>query len=368
MKVVITTDCFLPRWDGVARFLNELLPFLDCEVVVFAPDFGSLPALPPNVSVHRFSKVQWRFGDIYFALPDRSLMKKHISDADVVFNQTIGPIGKAGIRLARKLKKPVVSFVHSIEWRLVALSIRRFRRLAGWIVRRRARKLYNKCSLLLVPSHEVEDLLTGNRIRTRKEVVHLGVDVQRFRPPHSKAVAKRRIGLSPSSMVVGFCGRIGREKSLPTLVDAFHRLRRKLKDSLLLVVGEGLEDEIRPSDTIVRAGRQDDVVPFLQAMDVFVLPSLTETTSLATLEAMSCAVPVVVTPVGNLREYILDGQNGLFFSREDPAALAERLVAVLSNDQLRSKLGSEARKTIVEKFSWKVSADMIVSWLKEAAR
>jgi len=359
MKVVITTDCFLPRWDGVARFLHELVPELQgVEVVIFAPKFDGMPKLPSNVLLVRFPLIRWQFGDIYFARPDKKQMKEHIRSADVVFNQTIGPIGKRGVLLAHKYKKRIVSFVHSVEWKLVYLAIKRLRAIAGWFVKRRARRLYNLCSLLLVPSHEVADLLSGNKVKTPKEVVHLGVDVSRFVPAHSVAVAKRKIGLKPNVPIVGFSGRIAREKDLPTLLKAFRRVRRQI-DARLLVVGEGLEHEIPASKTVIRVGHQDDVIPYLQAMDVFVLPSLTETTSLATMEAMACGVPPIVTPVGNLREYIVDGQNGLVFARGDVDTLAEKLRLLLSNDSLRVRVGREARKTIVDSYAWSSAAKKI---------
>ncbi|MBW3019506.1 glycosyltransferase family 4 protein [Candidatus Woesearchaeota archaeon] len=369
MRLVISTDCFLPRWDGVARFIKEFLPYVkDWKVTIFAPDFDGDVHLPSNVSVLRFPLVKYRFGDIYFSNPDKKVMASAIKNADVVFNQTIGPIGGFAIKLAKKFKKPVVSYVHSIEWTLVALAIRRFRAMAGWIVRRRAKSLYNKCSLLLVPSHEVEDLLTGNKIKALKKVIHLGVDIDSFVPTHSKAVAKRKVNLSPDSLVVGFCGRIAREKDLPTLVDAFKKVHKKIDNSVLLVVGAGLEHEIPASKTIVRAGAQDDVIPFLQAMDVFVLPSLTETSSLATMEAMACGVPPIVTPVGNLREYIEDGVNGYFFPRSDAEKLAKRLTELLANENLRNKMGSAARKTIVDNYSWQKAAGKIRQALLTAAK
>ena len=369
MKLVISTDCFLPRWDGIARFLSELMPYLkDWEVTIFAPDFDGEVVLPKNVSLLRFPLVKMRFGDIYFCKPDKKVMRDVICKADVVFNQTIGPVGAAAIKLAKKCRKPVVSFVHSVEWTLVSLAVKRFKWLAGWFVKCRARSLYNKCSALIVPSHEVEDLLAHNKIHTKMKVIHLGVDVSRFTPTHSKAVPKRKLQIPHDSLVVGFCGRIAREKDLPTLVEAFAKARKKFDNAVLLIVGEGLENEIPASKNIIRAGRQDYVVPYLQAMDVFVLPSLTETSSLATMEAMSCGLPVVVTPVGNLREYIEDGVNGFFFPRSDPDKLADCLVRLLANERLRIKVGSAARKTIVDGYSWQNSAENIKRVLKNTAR
>ncbi len=361
MKLVITTDCFLPRWDGIARFLSELLPGLaqTMQITVFAPKFpGKLPIIR-GVKVIRFPLGTMQFGDIVFSKPEKDVMEKVIKDADVVFNQTIGPVGIAGIRIARKHRKPVVGFAHSIEWELVSRALRYGRWFARTGVRWFARHMYNKYSLLFVPSKEVEDILTGNKIRTKMEVVHLGVNLQQFMPPKSKAASKKKIGIASNKRVVGFCGRIAREKDLPTLHEAFKKVQQKAHNTVLLIVGEGLEKEIPASRSVLRVGRQDNVVPFLQAMDIFVLPSLTETSSLATMEAMAVGLPVVVTPVGNIREYVVDGKNGLIFPRQKVNSLAEKLEYLLKHAKLRTQLGKEARKTIAGHYSWQTTIEKI---------
>ena len=361
MKIVITTDCFIPRWDGIARFLSLLIPELagDMQVTVFAPKFkGKLPVLK-GVRVIRFPLINLQFGDIFFCKPDKDIMKKVIRDADVVFNQTIGPVGQAGIKIASKFNKPVVSYIHSVDWELAKRAMKRFKWFAAWYVRWLARRLYNKCSLLLVPSDEVADLLSGNKIRTKKELVHMGVATARFVPPESKSAAKKRLGIPAGKQVIGFCGRIAREKDLPTLYEAFKRVHSKRRKTVLLIVGEGLEQEIPASRHVIRVGRQDNVVPFLQAMDVFVLPSFTETSSLATMEAMSVGLPIVVTPVGNIREYVVAGKNGLLFARQDVSGLAERLVYLLKRPKLRRSLGAAARQTIMKDYSWQQTVGKI---------
>lgn len=359
MKLVVTTDCFLPRWDGIARFLSLLLPELakDLQITVFAPKFeGKFPIIK-GVRVVRFPLLDFQFGDIRFCRPDKEVMRQVISEADVVFNQTIGPVGQAGIRIAYKLNKPVISYIHSIEWELAHRAMKHLKGLAAWFVRSVARNLYNKCSLLLVPSSEVADLLSGAGIKTKKEVVHLGVDTSRFVPPRSKSSAKNKIDIPAGKRVIGFCGRIAREKDLPTLYAAFERVHAKFRDTVLLVVGEGLDVPV--SRHVIHVGRQDDVVPFLQAMDVFVLPSLTETSSLATMEAMSVGLPVIVTPVGSIREYIINKKNGLLFSRQDVNELVNDLSSLLKNAKLRKSLGRSARATIIRDYSWSACVEKL---------
>ena len=361
MKLVVTTDCFLPRWDGIARFLSLILPELakTMHIVVFAPKFPGKVPMPKGVKVIRFPLVNWQFGDIFFCSPDKDVMRKVIKDADVVFNQTIGPVGQAGIKIAKKFDKPVVSYIHSIEWELARRAVKQYKWFAGWYVGWLARRLYNKCSLLLVPSGEVADLLSGHKVKTKKELVHMGVATSRFMPPESKSSAKRKLGIPESRRVIGFCGRIAREKDLPTLYRAFQKVHEKYRNTVLLIVGEGLEQEIPASRHVIRVGKQDNVVPFLQAMDIFVLPSLTETSSLATMEAMSAGLPVVVTPVGNIREYIVDGKNGLFFARQDVNELVEKIVYLLKHPKKRQELGKNARHTITKDYSWQQSVDKI---------
>ncbi|MBW2969745.1 glycosyltransferase family 4 protein [Candidatus Woesearchaeota archaeon] len=360
MKIVITTDCFLPRWDGIARFLSLLLPELTkyAQVTVFAPKFPGKTPVMKGVRIIRFPLINIRFGDIHFSKPEKTTMEKHIKEADIVFNQTIGPVGQAGINIANKLKKPTISYIHSIEWELAKRAIKRPKFMAEWLIKVMARRLYNKCTLLLVPSNEVADLLSGNKITTKKEIVRLGVPVKIFAPPKSKTAAKEKIGLA-GRRIIGFCGRIAREKDLPTLHQAFQTVHNKYKHTTLLIVGEGLEEEIPASRNIIRAGRRDNPVPYLQAMDIFVLPSLTETSSLATMEAMAVGLPVIVTPVGNIREYVVHKKNGLIFARQDVKELTEHLIYLLKHPKIRKQLGKEARNTIIKDYSWKKTAEKI---------
>ena len=296
--LVISTDCFLPRWDGIARFLKELIPYLtkEFQVTVLCPEFpGRLPEFP-DVHIHRYPILKMRFGDIYFAWAGSSAIARQVGRADIVFNQTIGPIGMTAIKAAKKKDIPIVSFVHSVEWELAPMAMKHCKRLIEFFVKRLAKKKYNQCDVLITPSAGVSDVLSLNGITTKKIVVPLGVDIMHFVPPASKPLAKKAIGIDPRKPVIGFCGRIGREKDLPTLLKAFRKIQHK-HDARLLIVGSGIEVKAFRNPRIKHVGATEDVVPYLQAMDIFVLPSLTETSSLATMEAMSCGLPVIATPV-----------------------------------------------------------------------
>jgi glycosyltransferase involved in cell wall biosynthesis len=364
--LLITTDCFLPRWDGIARFLKELLPSLtrEFEVTVACPEFPGKPPELPGVHVHRYPLLKIRFGDIYFAWVSRAAIEQLVERADMVFNQTLGPIGLAAISAAKKHDVPLVSYVHSIDWELASRAIKYGKHLVEVFVRRLATKKYNQCDLLLTPSTGVSDMLSVHGVRTTKIVVPLGVDAKQFRPAASKLMAKKAIGIDPKTLVVGFSGRIGREKDLPTLLKAFRRIQHK-HDVKLLIVGSGIEEREFKNPRIMLTGSVDNVVPYLQAMDIFVLPSLTETSSLATMEAMASGLPVIATPVGSVKDYVEDGVNGFLFSRQDVDALAEKLHALLKSPKAREMVGAAARETIMKRATWQQTAQTIMRVLHE---
>jgi glycosyltransferase involved in cell wall biosynthesis len=98
-------------------------------------------------------------------------------------------------------------------------------------------------------------------------------------------------------------------------------------------------------------GWQDDVVPYLNAMDVFALPSLFEALPFSVLEAMACGKPVVATDVGGVREIIQDGKSGFLIQRGDTEALVECIQKLADDRGLRERLGRDARELVVKEYS-----------------
>src|SRR3990167_2319581 len=99
-KLLIATDCFLPRWDGVTRFLIEIIPHLrqKYKVTVIAPEFLGILHNIEGVEVIRFPTINIDFADIKFTSFHYGRIKKIVKEHDIVFSQTIGPIGISAIR------------------------------------------------------------------------------------------------------------------------------------------------------------------------------------------------------------------------------------------------------------------------------
>jgi len=157
-------------------------------------------------------------------------------------------------------------------------------------------------------------------------------------------------------------GRFGREKDLPTLYNAFRKVHQDRPNTTLLLVGGEISFDHMEDIRVV--GPVNDPLPYYQAMDIYVLPSLTETTSLTTMEAMATGLPVVVTPVGYVEKYVEHKFNGFVF----PCGNVERLYIILkkliTDLHLRKDLGRAARHTMVQKHSWEKTAENILKILE----
>ncbi len=365
-KLLIATDGFLPRWDGISSFLHELIPRLEknYKLHIFAPNLGGYK-FPYKAKITRFKTIRVRLADNYYAsLVNINTMVRAIKKTDVVWIQCMGPIGIWGIILGKIYKKPILMYNHMLEWEVYPNSqgINILKVPINVITKMLSRVFYNMCKTIIVPSIEQVELLNLMGVKSNKKVVHLGVDIKHYKPPISKAEAKHKLGIDPVKFVVGYAGRLSLEKDLKTLYRAFIRLAKKYNDVVLLIAGGGrpeLEKMFSNKENVILTGIKDDLLPYYQAMDVYVLPSLTETTSLTTMEAMAVGCSVIATPVGFVKEYINDGVNGLLFPKKNSYTLYKKIEYLLENSDERAKLGKKARETIVENYTWDKTAEGI---------
>jgi len=372
-KLLIATDNLLPRLDGISVFLDKIIPLLEkkIDVSVVAPDYGKYDYSYKN-KVTKFKLVNVRLGDFFPSSVKLRKLAKLVKNCDVVFVQALGPIGIIASFFAKIYRKPLIRYNHSMEWELFpnSLNIKYVQILANILTKIVSLITYNMSSRVLVPSIEHAELLTVIGIRPRKEVVHLGIDEKHYKPPKSKAIAKHELGIDPRTFVIGYAGRIGYEKNLITLYRAFKRISKKFNNVILLIAGGGhpkIEKLFTGKSNIILTGPKNDLLPYYQAMDVYVLPSLTETSSMTTMEAMATGLPVVVTPVGFIKEYIDDGVNGLLFPKKNSYMLYKKLFHLIEHDASRDKLGRKARETMVEHYTWDDTVKIIIKIIESVS-
>jgi sugar transferase (PEP-CTERM/EpsH1 system associated) len=192
-------------------------------------------------------------------------------------------------------------------------------------------------------------------------VLRNGVDTSRFAPrPGERQENRRRLGFAGNEIVVGTVARMVSIKDHATLLQAAEILAGRGVPVHLLLVGSGPElsrhqefvaASPRLSGRVTFVGSATDVPALLNAMDVFVLPSLSEGMSNTLLEAMASSLPVVATRVGGNPELIEDERSGWLFKPGDVADLAARLERLAMDSDLRHLMGQDARLRVVQHFS-----------------
>ena len=172
------------------------------------------------------------------------------------------------------------------------------------------------------------------------------------------------------AIVIGTVGRLSSEKGHIYLLKAFQLVLKEMENLELIVVGDGTLKEylVRFSqdgefyDKVIFTGLRRDVPKLLNAMDIFVLPSLTEGLPNALLEAMCSGLPVVASKVGGVPEVVDDGINGFLVEPKDTEALADAILRVISMDEdTRREMGRKGREKVIAKFSPEMYIEKLTS-------
>ena len=212
-------------------------------------------------------------------------------------------------------------------------------------------------------SHQLRDLharRTGFPAR-KISVIYNGVDSRKFSPdPSARSRSRQELAISPEEFCIGWVGRLDPIKDLPTLLRAVEAFSKSCANWRLLIVGDGselpsLEAFVRQSPVLSGRvnflGLRQRVPEILNAMDVFVLPSISEGISNTLLEAMATGLPVVASAAGGNPEVVVEGESGFLFSVGDHRQLAEKILLLWKQSSFRRRLGEQALQRVKDQFS-----------------
>lgn len=189
-----------------------------------------------------------------------------------------------------------------------------------------------------------------------------GVDVRHFAPSSSSVQVRvrRNLGIPDHAPVVGFVGRLTRDKGIPELLEAFDSLLIDFPDAWLLLTGwfDESADAVSAAERIrivnhpriVCTGFVSDTAPYYHAMDVLVLPTRREGFPNAVLEAAASGIPAISTLATGARDAVRHERTGLLVPPGDFHALTEAIRRLLRSPEERHRMGAAARVRVVEKF------------------
>ncbi len=190
------------------------------------------------------------------------------------------------------------------------------------------------------------------------EVVYLGFDFEKLSPnAEDRSRVRREFGFEPDDFVIGYVGNFAPGKGHLQLIEAFAKISSEIPNARLFFVGRGMLPEVEmaaaefPVERIVFAGWRSDVSACLNAMDLFVQPSLSEAFSQVLIEAMGVGLPVIATDVGGASEVIVSGENGILVEPNDSGQIAREIVKTYCNQSLKSSIAAAGARGVRERFT-----------------
>ena len=197
------------------------------------------------------------------------------------------------------------------------------------------------------------------KYRDKIIVIPNGINLEEFDIPYSKEECRDLLKLDKEKNIILFVGSLHPLKGPHILLKAIPKVIRKNRDTLFVFVGGGdidrykkLSEELGVREYVKFTGYVDKNKPFYyKASDIFVLPSFLECLPLVILEAMACGVPIVASKVGGIPDVVKDGWNGLLVPPGDSEALANAIIYLLENEDIRERMGKNGRER-VKNYSW----------------
>ncbi|MDP5130696.1 MAG: glycosyltransferase family 4 protein [Paraglaciecola sp.] len=192
------------------------------------------------------------------------------------------------------------------------------------------------------------------------EVIYNGIEAIQS-SEQAKQQVKNELGISAEHNVIGTVARLDSIKNQAMMIQAFAMLRDTHSQLRLLIVGDGpemntlraLTQQLNVVDYVIFAGFKSPAIDYMAIIELFLLPSLSEGTSMTLLEAMSLGIPCIVSDAGGNAEVIAHNLNGLVLTENTAAHLAKAIEYYLTNKQALIDAGTQARLRFEQLFSAK---------------
>ncbi|MEU6284749.1 glycosyltransferase family 4 protein [Streptomyces sp. NPDC047028] len=376
-KTLIVTNDFPPRPGGIQAFLHNMALRLDPErLVVYASTWkrsrDGIEATAAFDAEQPFPVVRDR---TTMLLPTPGATRKAVGllrehGCTSVWFGAAAPLGLMAPALRRAGAERLVATTHGHE--------------AGWAQLPAARQLLRRIgestdTITYLGEYTRSRIATALTPAAAARMVQLppGVDEKTFHPGSGGAEVRARLGLTDRPVVV-CVSRLVPRKGQDTLIQAMPRILAAEPDAVLLIVGGGPYDgdlrRLAADAGVAGSVRFTGAVPWSElpahygAGDVFAMPCRTrrggldvEGLGIVYLEASATGLPVVAGDSGGAPDAVLDGETGWVVRGGDPQEAAERIVTLLSDPELRHRMGERGRQWVEEKWRW----DLLAEHLKD---
>ena len=371
IRILILTTAYLPQVGGselAIKNITERLPEISFDLITSRPS-KNLPEYEKigNINVYRVGNL---IGLFSFLLP------KNFLPVAVFFkaNRLIRKYGRynaihayqasqaAGGGWLLKWIYPSIPFVVTVQEGKVLNQQSLLTRLFRYFI-------FRKADSVTVISNYLAQYVKSQNPKVPVSIIPNGVDLEKFKPSENHIDSKTIITAS----------RLVEKNGVGDLIEAMEMVSAKIPDARLKIIGDGPlrenfklkieNNRAKPSSGLYGHLNLENKIEFLGEIsnellpkylseaDIFIRPSLSEGLGTAFLEAMASGLPIIGTPVGGIPDFLKDGETGLFCKVGDSTDIADKIIKLFEDGELRKRLTENGRKLVEEKYSWDIIAN-----------
>jgi glycosyltransferase involved in cell wall biosynthesis len=376
MRIAIFTDSFLPQVNGVVTGTMNLVENLSRheflivapkpkEQVSWKPKNAGIVFVSPSACLPTYKDYRICF----FVSPSKIKLIEAFKP-DLVFCQTPFTLGNAGIEFARKNNLPLIGNYNTllpdflVYLPLPLIKNTEFAKKAAWDF---GNAFYNKCDLVIAPSNAMLAELEKHGLKQKTKKILYGIPEEFFKAG-KKARKDREL------FTLAFFGRLGFEKNIQVVLDAFALLEKKFPNLRLALIGDGparktleeiaeskgIRGKVEFAGWVIGRKRAEKIA----SCNLLVTASTIETQGITTFEALGAGLPVIAARALANPEAVKDAFNGFLFRPFDSVDCAERIERILNSKLLYKKLSKNAL-IFAKRFTWKKIAKEFEEAFKE---
>ena len=243
--------------------------------------------------------------------------------------------------------------------------------------------IYLLSTKVIVDSHSQKLFLMKHKVINEKRSVVIGsgslggVDIELFSPNlSSRESMRKKMSIDSNDIVFLFVGRLDVEKGIIELIEAYSKVTKRCSNTSLWLVGPA-ETDIYKLEELIKELQIDSIqfLPyttapetFMAAADVFCLPSHREGFGTVIIESASCGIPAIGTRIYGLSDSIIDDETGFLVDLGDVIGLFEKMVILASDEGLRERLGSSAKKRAHALFSQRIVIQGLLDFINNEVK
>lgn len=365
---ICIVGCVSKELRGPQRFVIEIAKWLSRNSIRGNVIYGSPKTIVKSIDIHSISMIAFEGEEsaLIRHLPSmiRSLLFSFLSFLkiiqlhkkcrfSIIHAQDANYGAMASMMASKLIHVPVVLHIHGINLAVIRLMIR-----PRWLARLyRAyylflqKELIKRSDCVICVSEDNKRFLPLGK----KTVVPMGVNTTLFRVNHNSEYAREKLGIPKNAFTIGYVGALTAGKGLRLFLKSFYNTLREMPpetSAYLLIVGDGperrgledLADELGVRQYLRLTGFRTDVPDLLDAMNIFVFPSMSEGSPIAILEAMAASKAIIASNIPAIREIVRDGEEAILVRPQNTDELKRAILLLYKDRNLRVELGHKAKE------------------------